>query len=420
MTALALEINVALLRCFVSGLCTLRKLPHELWTSSEDAVITVSPELRKEYERKIQDLGNLIRERSPAECKGISTHTLLVLQRVLWIAVTAATTNIRLFWLAGSLQFFAAPYSLAVSFMMFIMLFCSMCASHLVSVLVLYFLPLSWLPNLELEITNTSIAFFMALDFLVTGYYALVACSDGAPKKSSVGQSLQHMIYGTFNGRGYVLLLLLISRGCKISLTWIAADALLGVSPWVNNIIQDSVLSWETMAYHVHRMAHLPVVYEHAHRIHHFLPDGTAWDSHIFSGAGFPEDFFYLLQDVLLVRYAGLPAPWMTYRLLKHQRLNKDAHQRRDASYQHEQYHPDHHLYHRVNFGFNKPMLDLLFDTYKPTKKEWLDLGEASYKKEQAADGSIVIHMKVQKRPFPLGSRQNYAGWQMALMRLMV
>ena len=47
-----------------------------------------------------------------------------------------------------------------------------------------------------------------------------------------------------------------------------------------------------------------------------------------------------------------------------------------------------------VNFGFNKPMLDLLFDTYKPTKKEWLDLGEASYKKEQAADGSIVIHMK--------------------------
>ncbi|CAJ1444269.1 unnamed protein product [Effrenium voratum] len=420
MTALALEINVALLRCFVSGLCTLRKLPHELWTSSEDAVITVSPELRKEYERKIQDLGNLIRERSPAECKGISTHTLLVLQRVLWIAVTAATTNIRLFWLAGSLQFFAAPYSLAVSFMMFIMLFCSMCASHLVSVLVLYFLPLSWLPNLELEITNTSIAFFMALDFLVTGYYALVACSDGAPKKSSVGQSLRHMIYGTFNGRGYVLLLLLISRGCKISLTWIAADALLGVSPWVNNIIQDSVLSWETMAYHVHRMAHLPVVYEHAHRIHHFLPDGTAWDSHIFSGAGFPEDFFYLLQDVLLVRYAGLPAPWMTYRLLKFQRANKDGHQRRDASCEHEQYHQDHHLYHRANFGLNKPMLDLVFDTFKPTKKEWLDFGDASYKKEQGADGSIILHMKVQKRPFPLASRQNYAGWQMALMRLMV
>ncbi|CAJ1402543.1 unnamed protein product [Effrenium voratum] len=421
MTALAfLEINVALLRCFVSGLCTLRKLPHELWTSSEDAVITVSPEVRKEYEQKIQAIGALIREKSPAEYKRISTHTMLVLQRVLWIAVAAMSADIRLFWLAGSLQFLVAPYSLAVSFMLFIMFFYQMCASHLVSALVLHFLPLSWLPNLELEISNTSIAVFMALDFLVTSYYALVACSDGTPKRSSVGQSLRHMIYGTFNGRGYVLLLLLISRGCKISLTWIAADALLGISPWVNNFIQDSFLSWETMFYHIHRMEHLPVVYEHAHRIHHYLPDGTAWDSHIFSGAGFPEDFFYLLQDVLLVRYAGLPAPWMTYRLLKHQRLNKDAHQRRDASYQHEQYHPDHHLYHRVNFGFNKPMLDLLFDTYKPTKKEWLDLGEASYKKEQAADGSIVIHMKVQKQPFPLGSRQNYAGWQMALMKLMV
>jgi len=421
MTALAfLEINVALLRCFVSGLCTLRKLPHELWTSSEDAVITVSPEVRKEYEQKIQTMGNMVRENSPAEYNRVSTHTMLVLQRVLWIAVATVTTDIRLFWLAGSLQFLVAPYSLAVSFMMFFALFCTLCAGHLVSVLVLHFLPLSLLPNFELEISNTSIAFFMALDFLVTSYYALVACSDGTPKRSSVGQNARNMIYGTFNGRGYVLLLLLISRGSKISLTWIAADALLGISPWVSNFVQDSFLCWETVIYHVHRMGHLPVVYEHAHRIHHYLPDGSAWDSHIFSGAGFPEDFFYLLQDVLLVRYAGLPAPWMTYRLLKFQRLNKDAHQRRDASYKYEQYHQDHHLYHRVNFGFNKPMLDLVFDTYKATKKEWLDFGDASYKKEQGADGSIIIHMKVQKRPFPLGSRQNFAGWQKALMRLMV
>ena len=36
----------------------------------------------------------------------------------------------------------------------------------------------------------------------------------------------------------------------------------------------------------------------HAHRTHHHLTDGTAWDAHLFSGAGFPEDFFFLLQEL--------------------------------------------------------------------------------------------------------------------------
>lgn len=35
----------------------------------------------------------------------------------------------------------------------------------------------------------------------------------------------------------------------------------------------------------------------HAHRTHHHLTDGTAWDAHVFSGSGFPEEFFFLLQE---------------------------------------------------------------------------------------------------------------------------
>ena len=63
---------------------------------------------------------------------------------------------------------------------LFIMFFYQMCASHLVSALVLHFLPLSWLPNLELEISNTSIAVFMALDFLVTSTSAASAAGSWA------------------------------------------------------------------------------------------------------------------------------------------------------------------------------------------------------------------------------------------------
>lgn len=164
-------------------------------------------------------------------------------------------------------------------------------------------------------------------------------------------------------------------------------------------------------------MQHLPVVYEHAHRTHHHLTDGTAWDAHVFSGAGFPEEFFFLLQDILFLRFVGLPVPCMTYRLLKHQLANKDAHQRREAPYEHDEYHQDHHLHHRANYGFNRPMLDLVFGTYKRTEKEWIDVNDAMYKKELAPDGDIVIHMKVNKVPFPELSKQSPAGWQTALAK---
>lgn len=224
------------------------------------------------------------------------------------------------------------------------------------------------------------------------------------------------MVYGTFNGKGFLVLFLLVCKGRSFNLAWILLDALLGISPLVNNFLQESILAWESLFYHIHRMQHLPVVYEHAHRNHH-LTDGTAWDAHVFSGAGFPEEFFFLLQDILFLRFVGLPVPCMTYRLLKHQLANKDAHQRREAPYEHDEYHQDHHLHHRANYGFNRPMLDLVFGTYKRTEKEWIDVNDAMYKKELAPDGDIVIHMKVNKVPFPELSKQSPAGWQTALAK---
>jgi len=411
-----LEINLAILRCFVSGMMSLQKLPHALWTCSEDRSIHVPMKPCKDYEEKMHRLAEHIRQRTPPESRIISTHSLLVAHRVLWIAVAATSDNLMLFLLVGSLQFVVAPYSLAAALMMYVMHTFTHCLAHFASAVVIYFLLPSGVPRLDLEINNTFILVFLGVDFLVTAKYAMVSNSDGLPKQFRTMKNLHHMIYGTFNGKGFLVLLLLMSKGRSVSLSWILVDALLGISPLVNNFMQNSIFAWESLFYHIHRMEHLPVVYEHAHRCHHHLTDGSAWDAHLFSGAGFPEDFFFLLQDIIMLR-SGLPVPCMTYRLLKHQLANKDAHQRREAPYEHEEYHQDHHLHHRANYGFNRPMLDLVFGTYKRTDKEWIDVNDARYKKEMASNGDIVIHMKVDKVPFPELSKQNPAGWQLRLWR---
>eukprot|EP00435_Cladocopium_sp_Y103_P060686 s269_g22.t1 len=339
-----LEINLEILRCFVSGMMSLQKLPHELWYSSETRSIKVPVKVCQEYEAKVESLAERIRQRSPPERRLISTHSLLVAQRVLWICTAAVSDNLGLFLLVGSLQFMVAPYSFAASILMYVMNTCVHCLGHFCSALVIHFLPL---PAWNVEINNQFIILFLGLDFLVTAYFALVANTDGYPKQFPLLKTLHHMVYGTFNGKGYLVLLLLMCKGRSFNLAWILLDALLGISPLVNNFLQESILAWESMFYHIHRMQHLPVVYEHAHRTHHHLTDGTAWDAHLFTGAGFPEDFFFLLQDILVLRVVGLPVPWMTYRLLKHQLANKDAHQRREAPYEHDEFHQDHHLHHR-------------------------------------------------------------------------
>eukprot|EP00438_Fugacium_kawagutii_P029562 Skav216034 [mRNA] locus=scaffold2403:33929:35134:- [translate_table: standard] len=396
---------------------SLQKLPHELWTCNESRSIKVPIEVCKEYEAKMEALAEHIRQFSPADGRLISTHSLLVLQRVLWIATVAASDNLWLFLLVGSLQFLVGPYSFAVALMMYVLHTCTHCLGHFCSALVLHFLlPALPLPRLEVEINNWFISLFLVLDFLVTAYFALVANTDGHPKKFPLLKTLHHMVYGTFNSKSFLVLLLMMCKGRMVSLTWILLDAVLGISPLVNNLMQNSILSWEPLLYHIHRMQHFPVVYEHAHRTHHHLTDGTAWDAHVFTGAGFPEDFFFLFQDILVLR-SGVPIPCMTYRLLKHQLSNKDAHQRREAPYEHDEFHQDHHLHHRVNYGFNRPMLDLVFGTYKHTKKEWIDVNFARYKKEMAPDGDVIIHVKVDQVPFPELSKQDFAAWQMALAR---
>ncbi|CAE7273999.1 unnamed protein product [Symbiodinium natans] len=411
-----LEVNFVILRAFISGIATLSQLPHELWSSTKNGVVVVPKRLTQEYIGKIDAVAQAIRQKGPPPQAGLSTHSLLVMHRWLWIGTALVSCDMRIFVAVGLLQFLAAPYSLVCSFMLFVMHFNTMCLGHLASGLALSVVPL---PSCcSVEIGSAVIGMVLLLDFAATAYYAFWACSDGLPKKLPLRETLYHMIYGTFQAKTYILLVLTMCWGYRINLAWLALDAVVGISPLVNNFMQRTVLSWESLFYHIHRMEHLPGVYEHAHRMHHYLPDGTAWDAHVHSGAGFPEEWFYLMHDIFLVRVLGLPPPFMTYRLLKYQLGNKDGHQRRMEPYKEEQYHQDHHLFHRKNFGFNRPCLDMVFDTYKPTMKKRLEVNGAIYSKEETSD-SIMIHIEVVDEKLLSISSQRPAGWQQPFLKLM-
>lgn len=79
-----------------------------------------------------------------------------------------------------------------------------------------------------------------------------------------------------------------IASNCLLRMTWLMTS-------------QDdeklSVISlWNVNAQRCYTQAISWLHLRHAHRCHHHLTDGSAWDAHLFSGAGFPEDFFFLLQ----------------------------------------------------------------------------------------------------------------------------
>ena len=47
-------------------------------------------------------------------------------------------------------------------------------------------------------------------------------------------------------------------------------------------------------------------VYEHAHKLHHFLHGTLAFDAHIY-GNGMPEEFFFLALELVMGVVWGFP-----------------------------------------------------------------------------------------------------------------
>jgi len=398
--------NLKLLRTFLRCHQILQELPSSLRLTTTSCEFRVPVEPRKRYEAEVSSLHKYVVEKTPARRPADATLMLLVAQRALWISA-AASQYVSIFVLVGLLQFVVAPYSFGAALLTSGMYFMTMCLGHLLTALV--FLPLP-LPSWGLELNATFIACFLLADFATCCYFSFVSSKGSRPKQFSWATTLQHMAYGTFNTKTYLLLVFLFCRGAPISLAWLVLDACIGIGPLVNNLVQKSCLSWECIFYNAHRLQHLRIIYEHAHKAHHRLHDVMAFDGHLFSGSGFPEEWFMVFYDIAMMKLLGVPPPCLTWGMLKYQLANKDTHQRKEG-YEGEQYHEDHHTVHRANFGFARPLLDMYFNTCKGSSSS-VQLGSAMFLKQEEDDEGFVGFRVQIDGAFDPGTSQNLPFWQ--------
>merc|ERR1712108_49259 len=117
-------------------------------------------------------------------------------------------------------------------------------------------------------------------------------------------------------------------------------------------------------------MAHLPVVYQHAHKLHHTAPGHmagtTAFDASLY-GCGMPEEFFVLVAEIVLLSMGVPPASLSCFVLFTQGLGNKHSHTIKDGEGRADNWHTDHHLTYTKNYGgdanSNHCLPDLYFST---------------------------------------------------------
>merc|ERR1712025_1316820 len=107
-------------------------------------------------------------------------------------------------------------------------------------------------------------------------------------------ETLKHIIWGFMNTKTYAVVLLLLCMNSNISIPiwmWLL-DYKFKLTHRMAVAVQKMTVHWNTLFFLQHHMAHLPKVYGHAHKLHHYLHGTLSFDAHIY-GSGLPEEFFF-------------------------------------------------------------------------------------------------------------------------------
>eukprot|EP00041_Stephanoeca_diplocostata_P022729 m.544703 g.544703 ORF g.544703 m.544703 type:complete len:479 (-) comp22141_c0_seq1:607-2043(-) len=262
---------------------------------------------------------------------------------------------------ASALQFVILPYSFHVSLLHLLVLAIPLYVPHYVAVMALDAVVPAW-AAVSYTLTTPFACAFVVADLLVCWLLCSVT-PKGVTVQRDNATLATHMAYGFLNCKTYSILVLLLARGHSVNVTVWVLDAMLGVSARVADATSRLLLTWGTIFYHQHRLAHLPTVYEEAHKFHHYLHDTTPFDAHVY-GAGAPEEWFSMVLEVVgLTRY-GLPPPLLSYGIIRQSIASKIGHTRSVFAAGGINHHADHHTLHRKNFGFGSTVLvDMLFGT---------------------------------------------------------
>ena len=301
-----------------------------------------------------------------------SLPLLLHLVRLATLAA-ASTGSLPLTLGIAAFQFLLAPYSLfvsltaAIGFLHYILLpHYLIHAGLLLLASSLPHLPaMDWLAGWgRLPINPATIALFLLVDQALCLYSSY---RPGAARYPAA-KMLRHAFHGFINSKTSVVVILLLCYHHHPQLSlwlWALEGFLLQATPRLSALLSSSTLHFSAVFYHQHRMAHLPVVYPQAHKLHHY-PGAwiTAFDASLY-GCGMPEEYFLLGVEVLLLA-AGLPPASLGWYVLNTNGLgNKHGHTITEGVQRQENFHTDHHLTHTKNYGFGSfnCLLDLYFQT---------------------------------------------------------
>lgn len=393
----------SLVQFYVRHLATLRSLPSEL-RDPDELLRTMAPGKRFELRvptmlsRTYNDEIGVLRDTVKAANPNPATFSII---STLFFTVRCACVVNALFrphdllttFVLSCAQFLAAPYSLFVAVTQLIALFPAVFAGHWI-----VFFPLRWASEmlvpawlretLSVSIGTPFILLFFAIDAIICVMCVWYIPGKGTAARLPASRVLASVVYGFLNCKTYFLVLLLHSRGTRIDgCVWLI-DAIFQLSPRAARWVCRSTLHWAALFYHQHRLAHLPLVYEHAHKAHHYLHDATAFDAHIY-GSGAPEEWAILWMELLAGGVLRITPPSLSAYVLYLSYTNKIGHSRAQHAVGGNNAHVDHHTHHNKNYGIYSMLLDMYFDTC--TDNARYEYGACMITKTLSEDGAAAV-----------------------------
>ena len=340
--------------------------------------LSVPKDVGDRYNKDFEEMKSKMRTLHAGDKEQLSYKSTLVILFAIRLAClfTAFEGNVPATLLISSLQFLFAPYSLFVSFALCLALappiyLCHYMVFTLLTSLTNLVSPLLWSlvpdmamttiqPWLSVNISPAFIILFFLADQLLCLYcHLMTPC-----KQFTLKETLTHVIWGFLNTKTYTLVLLvhMMQAGVSIPLLLWIIEWKLQLTLTVSTMLSSRLMHWLELFYTQHRIAHLPKVYEHAHKLHHYLHGTLAFDAHIY-GNGMPEEFFFLLLELCMGVYCGLMPASLNRLVLQYSVDNKFGHTQWLEDDAGQNFHADHHLVHVKNYGIYNSLMDMYFNT---------------------------------------------------------
>ena len=299
---------------------------------------------------------------------------------------------------SGLLHFVVAPLSLPICLAHFGTVFYFYFQHYAIQAVVVAALRFVGLRGPTVKFSAMFLAAFFAMDFAVCLYVYCRMSERVGPKRLAWS-----IAYGTLNTKTYFVLIFGCLCGLEVDLlVWAVTGALcLITTKRLPAILSAAGCPCAELLFYVeHRIAHLPVLYPQTHKMHHYLHDTTPWDAHPW-GIGMNEEHVCIWFEVLpCVAFGAFPFWLNGVSLFVSIFVGKGAHTRHPEDidpntclvYDIDNFHADHHLLHRSNYGQTEgALLDFYFGTNGPETTSamgWV------YLREDQPDGTVTIHVR--------------------------